>query len=344
MPSGADEQGAALMNDPHGELRSTRSSLTYSPAAAVTESRLRERLQRHHGAPGTLYGYTFVEDASSLLPWGHGPDDGFTATITPSTPELDDLVRNALAGFDGVPPSRLEDGIRHHLQQAAHQLLFGEAIYEIDYLTPSDVPGGQPVGFRIGLIYPPGSVQRVGVKRRYVQYVPAELGGSDTIKKLHYRELIEQNLVILCLPWGRRRSLRHALSVLAAAGSPMGTEQRLRSTPQSDFDPMRFKARMAQEILSATKDLGWHGKYTFDNQMLPPYQVWRHLRFQRFKIELRDVILEGLTTALQRATGRLGEQVKLHVAGLLTSADIDRAESDLKTGSRNLAELLALLA
>jgi hypothetical protein len=329
------------MRDPYRNLHSSCSSRFYTLEAAAAEPRLLEHLCRHRRAPRDFYGHMFVEDASSLLPWGHGLEDGFTATTTPATPELRDLLRNALPGINGVPSS-LEYGIRDHLQRTARELLLGEAIYEVDYLTPSAEPTSQPVGFRIAWIFPPGSVARV--RRRYVQYVPTELGGTDTINGLHYRDLNTQNLMILRLGWRRRRSLGHALAVMAAADKQTATPHRMATTPHSDFDLARFKARLAEEVLSATREVGWRGSGSFDDQMLPPYAVWRHLQFERFKIELRDYILAGLQTTLERAGARLGVQAKLELAGLITSADIDRAEADLKTGSRALAELLTLRA
>src|ERR1700722_11444398 len=333
-----------MMLDPYRGCHSTRSSLIYPPEAAASEPRLIERLQRQPGVPGSFYGHIFVEDASDLLPWVFGPYDAFTAPTPPPTPELDELVCNALAGSDGVPAARLEDGIRQHLQRAAAQLILGEAIYEIEYLTTSAEPTGPPVGFRIAWMFPPGSVDRVrrhGVHRRYVQYVPNEWGGTDTLNGLHYRELNQQNLVVLRLDRRWRRSLRHALAVMVATGSPDGTAHRMQATPHSDFDPARFKARMAQEVLAATRAVGWPGRFSFDDQMLLPYRVWRHLQFQRFKIDLRDCILDGLRTTLQRATERLDKQAKLELAGLLTSAEIDQAEAELKAGSLHFDKLRA---
>jgi hypothetical protein len=102
--------------------------------------------------------------------------------------------------------------------------------------------------------------------------------------------------------------------------------------------------RMAEEILGATRAVGWPGRFIFDDQMLLPHRAWRHLQFQRFKIELRDFILEDLIITLQRAAGVLGVQVGLDLAGLLTGADIDQAEADLKTGRRHFSELLDLRA
>ena len=330
------------MRDPYRDLHSNRSSYPY--ALDTAEPLLLKHLRRHRRQPSGFYGYMFVEDASSLLPWGRGFDEGFTTTITPSTPELSDLLCNALPGINGFR-STLSDAIRQHLEWAARQLLLGNAPYEVDYLTESADPTAQPVGFQIGWIFPTESVEQLEVgRRRYVQYVPARVGGTGRKNGLHYRELNERNLTVLRLGWRRRRTLRHAFAVMRAADSQRATPQHIATTPNSYFEPERFRARMAGEILTATRDLGWYGRSMFDEHMLGPYLVWRHLQFQRFKIELRDFILKDLIATLQRAARQLGESVRIDLAGLLTSDDVDQAEADLRTGGRHFSELLALRA
>lgn len=326
--------------DPYRDWPHSRASVIYPPDAAP--SHLREHIQRHRRQASSFYGHMFVEDASRLLPWGHGLDDGFSATVTPDTTQVRELVGNALPGMFGVSAT-LEDGIRHHVEQMARQLVLGDAVYEVDYLTAPNAQ--QPAGFRIFCIYPLGSVQRIGVRhRRYVQYVPAELGGADTINGLHYRDLNQQNLVIVRLPRRRRRSLRRVLAVLAAADAQSGTPHQMVTTPRSHFDFPRFKTGLAQQVLTGTRSVGWQGRNMFDEQILPPYVVWRHLQFQRFKIELRDHIFDRLKTTVQQATTRLGTPASLEVTGLLSGADIDQAQADLTAGTRPFAELIALRA
>jgi hypothetical protein len=65
--------------------------------------------------------------------------------------------------------------------------------------------------------------------------------------------------------------------------------------PRSPFNLTRFKSQMAQEFLRGTRSVGWARRAVFDEQMLDPYIIWRHLQFQRLKIPIRDAGLARAT-------------------------------------------------
>jgi hypothetical protein len=111
-----------------------------------------------------------------------------------------------------------------------------------------------------------------------------------------------------------------------------------------EFDLHEFKAQHAREVLSATRNLGWHARWAFNEQMTSPYTVWRHLEFQRFKIPIRDAGIAGLNRTLALAGATIGFDTRLVLHRAITIDDIDRAQNELRGGTRPLAELLQIHA
>jgi hypothetical protein len=297
----------------------------------------------------------FSEDLRDLLPFGHGLDDGFSAEIVPPNDEVYEMVLKSLTSMHR-PASTLEDGVRHYLEEVTQELLEGQTLFEIDFLSsPANVKvdtgaasqaddaetATPPVAFRIGWI-PSGTV----VKRRgrYIQYVPSDLGEGHTNRGLHYVNLEEQNLVFVELPRKHRAALRRARTVMQAVDAQQATPQKMLKSPVSGFHHDRFKLQLAQEILRSTRVLGWASRGLYDEHMLDPYTVWRHLQFQRFKVSVRDAGLAGLDQMLDRAGAVLGFKARLQLTGLVTTNDIDQAEADLEAGSRRLTHLLGIHA
>ena len=120
------------MRDPHRNLVSTRKSKHYFiDLIDQDDAQLRTYVADHtHKWAGSL-GFMINEDAHQLLPHR---DDGYTVRISPDDPRTQDLVTNSLApGFGSG--GRLEDRLRHCVEQLAQQMLAGGAVFEIDYLT-----------------------------------------------------------------------------------------------------------------------------------------------------------------------------------------------------------------
>lgn len=111
-----------------------------------------------------------------------------------------------------------------------------------------------------------------------------------------------------------------------------------------EFKLKQFKDKQAREVLSATKQLGWHARWLFDDQVTSAYVAWRHLEFQRFKILLRDAGITSLNRALALAGESIGFEAQVVLRGALTELDIDRAQDELHAGSRPLSELFRMHA
>lgn len=324
-------------DDPYAGLTSSRRSRFYYTDMISDDPQLHRRLRER---PGTgFYEHMFLEDLSHMLPWGRGIDDGFTAAVTSTDPRAGDIVRNALPSRYG-PPRSLEDGLRQFIEDGAQRTALDAATYEIDYLRPPGEPDARPAGFRLEPL-PPGSFDVLDGQP--IQYVPAAASEHSTDDGLHYVRLDPDHLITICLDPTTQQVIRHALTLFAAADrqqmTPMSMLQRGQGT---GFDFATYRTETARALLSGTHELGWTGRDLFADEMLAPYTVWRHLRFLRFKITIRDAILTALSVAVTRAGKLMNFEATVTIGGLATVADIDQAEADLETGQRPLRDLLDL--
>lgn len=328
------------MRDPHQGLRSHRRTQFYIPEAAENDANLvnrLNRLQRSQLRWGNFYGHMFTEDAEQILPWGDEPDSGFSVSIEPHSRQIEDLITGGLISPTG-PSSRLETAVRYHLSWIADMMLRGLAVYELDLLSDAD---GKKVAFRTGWI-PQGSLDKRN--GRYIQYVPEELGEGRKHKGCYYIQLDEDKLIWTELSRSMRTTLRRTASTLAAASVQQSTPSVMLHSRVREFDLKQFKDEQAREVLSATRDLGWHARWLFDDQMTSPYIVWRHLEFERFKISIRDAGIASLNRALVIAGAAIGFEAQLVLRGAITALDIDRAQNELRAGSRPLSALLKMHA
>jgi hypothetical protein len=328
------------VRDPHRNLRSQRCTRFYTPEAAENDANLIKRLNRlQRGQPrwGNFYGRMFTEDAEQILPWGDDPDSGFSVSLEPHSRQIEDLVTDGLTSPTG-PSSRLETAVRYHLSWTADMMLRGPAVYEVDLLSDAD---GKKVAFRTGWI-PQGSIDKR--KGRYIQYVPEELGEGRKYKGCYYIQLDDDNLIWTRFPRPMRTTLRRVASTLAAASAQQSTPSVMLHSRVREFDLNKFKDEQAREVLSATKDLGWHARWAFDEQMTSPYTVWRHLEFQRFKISIRDAGIASLNRTLALAGAAIGFDTRLVLHGAITALDIDQAQRELQAGCRPLTDMIQMHA
>lgn len=348
------------MRNPHRNLVSTRKSRHYFiDLIDQDDAQLRAYIADHtHKWAGSL-GFMISEDGHQLLPHR---DEGYTVRITPDDPRTRELVTNSLApGFGSG--GQLEDRLRHCLEQLAQQVLAGGAVFEIDYLIrPVDdnhvgagtgEQGGQVqsgggqlyetpyAAFEIGWI-PTGTVARR--RRQYIQYVPIDLSPRIARSGLHFVELDRRDLVFINLSGRRKTALRRARGAVAAAAGQDATPYNFIKAGEGAFDHAQFRAQLAKLVMRGTRELGWDSRFLYNDYMLDTYTLWRHLQFERFKVDLRDAVLEGINEMLHRAGQKMNFSAVVEVSGAVTAEDLDSAEAQLASGSRPLVELFRIKA
>lgn len=319
----------------------TRRSVDYFVDQA--EGRLRRRIERTYGREGH-YTWMLEEDATHVLPYGRGLDDGFAIAVvsadTGRDEQADDqLVANALAPGDRY--AHLGDAFRDFTDLAVQTLMAcGSATYEVDILSKGEGPEPEPFAFEINPLVP-GSLARRWLKP--VQLVPPDLGEATTLRGTSYRPLDPKTLITVELPRHLRRDLRRAKRVLRDADKRQRTEISLLESWLSSngpYQPMDHRQQTKAVLARATAATGWDGRGQFTDGQLPPYTVWRRLQFVEFKIALRTVAENALNEALSVAGRHLGRDLAVVISGVVTTGDVAQARTDLALGSRSLADLV----
>jgi hypothetical protein len=320
------------------DLVSTRGSAIYYTDIVEGDPALQARLAR--SGSGGLYQQMFLDDVSRMLPWRRGFDDGFTATVTADDHDrAATLIREALPSRYGSART-LEDGVRGLTEEATQSLLLGPTTYEIDYLHQRADPNKVPVAFRLELINPKTLDELDG---QPIQYVPTRPGRPTAPNGLSYVTLDPTRLVIIQLAPNLASTIGRVLTIFAAADARrMPPMTMLTDGHRSGFNLAEHTSQTNLTLLTATRDIGWTGRGLYSKDVLEPHAIWRHLRFLKFQITVRDAILAGLDEAIARAGHVLGFSATIAYSGLTDDYEITEAEADLRTGGRPFKELFAI--
>ena len=92
-------------------------------------------------------------------------------------------------------------------------------------------------------------------------------------------------------------------------------------------------------LAEAGKAIGWNARGLFQEDVLEFYSLKRHLLFERFKIELRNSILTTLNHGLKLAGKEMGFSAEIIIEGLPTIDHVEKAESELESGTQPFAEI-----
>ena len=281
------------------------------------------------------------EDASNLLQYGNGEDEGFTATVNgPDVTRTAPLITGALLSTYGN--RSLPDRLRDFFGTTADLILaYGAAHYELVYLHQNtEEPAGPLSAFRLELI-PPGTVHPR--RRKLVQYVPPDPARQHTRRGVGILHLDPAAITEFRLASHLARQVRHAMRILEVASAHTPAQAHLVEdsiSGQLPYDFTDHNRRVSQIVARATAPIGWNGRGLFDGDQLEPYLIWRQLQFLAFKIHLRETILDRLNTAITTAGHHLGFTASIELGGMPTRDNVRDREQDLAHGRQNLSALL----
>lgn len=270
---------------------------------------------------------------SSVLPYRIGDDPRFGVRLDPDPGEAhrDQIVQ----GLGQDAWRGLDDALDGWLREASGALaLCGRVAYEIVYLRSVDAH--EPVGFQLHLV-PPGLYYRRWGRDR--QYVPP----SDGEHPGRVVRLPSERLIVAEFPARRRREMQRALVALEAASGFTSVSTDLAAAAMNQRLPYDFSVhRQMHEVAvaRASRVFGWDARRTNEERMLEPYRVWGYVQAERFKIELRSVLLGGLNRGLEMVGERLGWSSRIVIDGLPSERDVQQAEQDLIDGSCGVDEIL----
>lgn len=95
-------------------------------------------------------------------------------------------------------------------------------------------------------------------------------------------------------------------------------------------------------VLSATNKIGWDAreKFTGSKHLQEHYIITRFLRFERFKIRLRQSIIDVLNENIDKLLPSLNYHGSIEIRGLPTETDVLEAEKQLMEGKKPFNEII----
>ncbi len=284
-----------------------------------------------------LYPHMLIEDvALGIMPiGGRAEKKPFRVYLTPPNDQVQEIIAAAIGqrdysyDFAGAVCEFFHDC-------AQLTIAHGEAVYELVYLSAGD--DASPEAFQLVLVQPHTLIHRRGA---FVQYVPADVAHERKIPR--YIRLQADRLLVFHPPPYVRRKLPQILQSLAFLSREIFPDFALRqvdSRSQVGFDSIAFMRSQKLALAEAGTLIGWGARSLLQEEMLEYYALDRQLRFERFKIELRNNILNELNRGVARAGEELRFAARLEIEGLPTLADVETAQAALALGDRPFKDVL----
>lgn len=309
------------------ELERSQESVSYIPDDLLKN---RTDVADRSGYYHEFYPHMFIEDVKlGIMPIGGraSKKKQFSISLETPDPKAQQIVQNAIT----------PDEYHHDLAGiicdfvsncAVELLLYDKATYEIAFL--SEPAKGKLVGFELVHINPRTLIQQGNV---ISQFLPDELAAK--LNKPRYIELSPECILIFKLPVNIQGKLDQIMESMRTLGliSPDFFMKELaagfRKTPY-DITTHDYLRKVA--LAKVTKDFGWDGRRSFEKEASEFYSIYRYLKFEKFKIELRNHILDTLNTGLELVGKQLGFNAKILVNGLPTLDDVQSAHDHLIKG------------
>ena len=277
-----------------------------------------------------IYTRMFIEDASSaVMPiGGRSRRKDFQVELAPTpTPAVRDLI---LDGFTAKMHRYREDlasTVSEFVRQSAATICASDRVnYELVYLEQPDAM--RFTGFEL---MPVPDEQLLRRRGRSFQIVPPNLAvecGTETSIQLD-----AEDIVTIEAPLRFRKELQKVRNGLFRLGNFPLTGLLLEASQKGI--PYDFKAHeraMKLALADVVRPIGWNARGTFNDCVLSYYWIQKGILFERFKIELRDAILDGVNEVLRRVGRKLGFEAQLRVNGLPTVKDTEEARAKLASG------------
>ena len=326
-----------MKNHRYIEKTTNRKSVSYYLESARDDSIIRKRKDYF----GKSFTFMLIEDVHlGVVPiGGHSSNNKFRAILDPSNEESEQHIVNALEG--NSRPYRREFGgaICDFIGNRAQSIMaYGEAPFEIAY----QVEAGQEhiSGFEFVSIQPKTVFDKRG---KLVQYIPKEIRKRDGIGK--YIELNREDIIQFNLPGNLRAKyidMMDSLYYLSTNTLPEFTFQ----SPWSKSKRIPFESNVHSNLrnlalASAGKPIGWNARGLFNEAILEYYELWGFLRFEQFKIEIRDEILSAMNKGISRGLNKLGLSGVIKLEGLPRLKDVETARIHLENGDQPFKEILS---
>jgi hypothetical protein len=284
--------------------------------------------------------HMFVQDvAEGLVPYSLTEAEEERVVTLSTGKGRQELVRQAILSggskSHGYGRQSLFDAVVDFIRTTAYRILTHcHTDFELVFY-----PNDRAANDRVELVsIPTGSVRLTSTRAE--QVIPQAIADTHHIGPVI---ILDRTLVFrFTLPPPFRRILPGILQGLAAISDIRLPEFVLATTGTASRVPFDYELhRWTSDVAVArlTRLTGWTGRGSSFERMLEHYQLVRLLRFERFKIRVRDEIVATLNNALVTAGQRIADLGHIVVRELPTEADVDAAEARLASGDGSFGDV-----
>ena len=292
----------------------------------------------------THYATLFAMDvAEHLFPIGGDLDYESVFRLSSHDEHVRTTVESAFhryGGYGGYGQSLSANLSEFGNRTAQRLVLSGHQTLEI---APRIDANARPIGF---------SVLRINGARNFAgftwQMIPKDtLVGTDlrTLKPANQRLIrIPRDRVIQMRLPRRYRGIPGGLEALGEMGRavPDFVMQSLNpdGTLHVPYDLEELKGIEQRAVASITKSTGWSGRWAFDDAVTRYYTMRRFLRFEEFKVRLREAVADTINRILAVAGASVGFAAKVSLHHLPRLEEIEDSRNDLAAGRLGYREML----
>jgi hypothetical protein len=286
------------------------------------------------------YLFMLAQDvANSIVPIGGTSEKrSFEARLNPSTETVTELVVRGLSRDEGAWGGDLARETCEFFSRCALELMtFGETVYEIVFL--SDETDGKNIAFEFIGVAPGTYTWKAGA---LVQTLPNDYAVDEGLP----RETVVNAEMLLRfeLPEVFKKDYPRLVAGLVSLGEKlfpdfaMPAEQERRPIP---FDSTDYIRTLNMAIAQVVGTIGWDAGGMWREHTLEYFDLVRHLRFESFKVRLRDQMLSTVNRGISVAGKRLGFSTTLEIRGAPTVEEVALAGRRLESAECTFEEIFS---
>jgi hypothetical protein len=312
---------------PHADEILDRISLAYRVEAdAMRES------------PGS-YAWMLLHDVRvGVVPYVSSDERDRLRLVTDT--DVDDALDRVAEAVDRDRYSDPQYAVSEWIRQCSYDVMvYGCSLFELAYVVNKS--SKEPVSFRL-LHLSSSHTKRDGY--RAVQVVPAGAcvfgpgpENERIVSKTFERVIESERTVVIEMPSGsgyKPAKVIRDLQLIGETAHPQFMIPRYGEVNPVPFEFSLFRTTMERAIARLTRDVGWNARWLFQETQTEYHFFDRMLRFEEFKIRLREAIVSGLNSALMRAGRVLKFNAVIRFEGLPTLEDVTVARQHLVAGTK----------
>lgn len=293
------------------------------------------------------YDNMFNEDVNvMIMPYRNYDERREAPLIQLSSPNdlAEENINLALSGSD-YQRHNLEEAVTDFIRECASTIMHeGQAIYEIVHYTDEDTPEAsfskleqvpnRNIKFFLGQPF---------------QIIP-KLGDFED-KEPRFKRITKDKLVMFRMPKLYRANHKAIRLQLDEVGKDAVQNLYIKTMEEADKQKRHTLSHKVNvmdgykfsdlAVLSATNSIGWNARDIPSKYFQEYFTLVRFLRFERFKLSLRNSILKTINANFARLVSNPTYDGKLQFQGLPTEEDIRQAEKALKEGSKGFKDIIA---